>query len=402
MTFLSELLLSVVSALTATLVFFGLISSPPIETPAQPVLVTEESPSPLADTEKKEREEEVKTSPETEEKSPQSPKTPAEATPEAEPTKTTAPVTEDPLEEVIKAFAQLSFEQEKETSTQNIQETLGLNETVRNSVVNILCTTEGAGQLNPISASGVFIHPSGVVLTNAHVAQYLLLKDYPVPNFIECVARTGSPASPKYTFELLFIPPSWIQENASKIVQESPRGNGEYDYALLYVTGGVSDQIVVPETFPYLKIAVDGPNQNDPVLLAGYPAGFLGGITVQKELYAVSANALVGEIFTFGGNTPDLFSIGGSIVAQQGSSGGAVARQDGALVGLIVTSSDAETTENRDLRAIATPYIIRDFEKQSGASLSLYLSGDFREQSRIFNLTVAPTLTKTLLQYLEN
>src|SRR3989344_252919 len=56
---------------------------------------------------------------------------------------------------------------------------LALNEQVRAAVVNILCITGSGGPLNSISGSGVIIDPRGIILTNAHVAQYFLLKNYP-------------------------------------------------------------------------------------------------------------------------------------------------------------------------------------------------------------------------------
>src|SRR5581483_7670669 len=69
-----------------------------------------------------------------------------------------------------------------------------VNATLRSSLVNILCTTVGGGLFRPISGSGVIIDTRGVILTNAHVAQFFLLKDYPFKNNIQCVVRTGSPA----------------------------------------------------------------------------------------------------------------------------------------------------------------------------------------------------------------
>jgi len=277
-----------------------------------------------------------------------------------------------------------------------------LNETVRGALVNILCTTAGSGPLNPISASGVIIDPRGVILTNAHVAQYFLLKDYSSPDFITCIARTGSPAKPAYNLELLFISPSWIADNAQKIDDETPKGNGEHDYALLRITGFIAaPDKGAPSQFPHLSVALDAPKVGDAMLVAGYPAGFLGGAIIQKELYAASANATVQELYTFDTTTPDLFSIGGSVVAQQGSSGGAVARQDGALVGLITTSSQGETTGDRDLRALSTEYIIRSFESERGISLANYLGRNLSIEHDLFMSSTAPLLTAQLIGVLE-
>jgi len=306
---------------------------------------------------------------------------------------------EKSLQEALDALATLQQEQQTVPVVQG-----GLNETVRSAVVNILCTTAGAGPLSPISASGVVVDSRGIVLTNAHVAQYFLLKNYPTPNFVECIIRTGSPAYPTYRAELLFLPPSWIAKNAQKIDDERPTGNGEHDYALLRITKTVADENV--PLLPYLPLLVGSPQEGSSVLLAGYPAGFLGGATIAKELYAVSANSTVGNIYTFDTNTIDLFSIGGSVVAQQGSSGGAVAQataespNGAALVGLIVTSSDAETTSERDLRALSTQYIIRDFERERGLALADYLGLNLAEEQARFQLTTVPTLTTALTNVL--
>lgn len=301
----------------------------------------------------------------------------------------------DPFKDLADAFADLANEQQPVS-------TVSANEEVRNALVNIICTTDGAGPFNPVSASGVMIDPEGVIITNAHVGQYYLLKNYPTPNFVECIIRTGSPAVPMYTSELLFIPPSWVRDNAQKIDDETPTGNGEHDYALVRITGTVNPSGQLPASFATLPVALNAPETGDKLVVAGYPAGFLGGITVQKELYAASANATIGQLYTYGGNTVDLFSIGGTVVAQQGSSGGAAADSNGILYGIIVTSSDAPDTASRDLRAISTNYIVRDFEKESGTSLENFLSGNLAETARLFNLTVAPTLSKAITNVLDN
>src|SRR3989338_8847489 len=108
-----------------------------------------------------------------------------------------------------------------------------LNESVRKAMVNVLCTTKSGGDLQPLSGSGIIIDPRGVILTNAHVAQYMLLKDYPVEDFITCIARSGSPAMPAYKIELLYLPENWLNENAALIQQENPLATGENDFDLL-------------------------------------------------------------------------------------------------------------------------------------------------------------------------
>lgn len=276
-----------------------------------------------------------------------------------------------------------------------------INERARSALVNIICTTGAGGILEPISGTGVIIDESGVILTNAHIAQYFLLTDYPKEGAVECVIRMGSPAEPRFRAKPLFIPRLWILRNAHQITSSNPMGTGEYDYALLYITEGVGT-VSRPNTFSALPLNTEGdiaPEKE--VLLAGYPAGFLGGITIQRSLYSASAVGTVGELFTFGDGTVDLFSVGGSVIAQRGSSGGPAVGRDGRLVGLLTTATNAEQTGARDMRAIAIPYINHDFEREMGISLSALLKRDVRIEAEKFMITHAPGLRALLITELK-
>lgn len=277
-----------------------------------------------------------------------------------------------------------------------------VNARTRDALVNVLCTTGPGGLLNPMSASGVIVSPRGIVITNAHVAQYFLLRDYPVPGNIQCVLRTGSPAQPKYTAELLLVSPQWIYDNASMIVSQDPTGTGENDYAFLRITGTTNPNVSLPSSFPSLEpdVREDALSVGDQALTAGYPAGFLGGISIQRELYANTSVTPVREIFTFE-TLADLFSIGGSVVAQKGASGGGVVSSAGKLVGIIVTSTDSDTTGGRDLRAITLAHINRSLARHSATSISKILNGDAASDALDFQTGTAPTLTRLLVSYLE-
>lgn len=271
-----------------------------------------------------------------------------------------------------------------------------INDKARLALVNILCAPRN-GSLSPISASGVIIDPRGVILTNAHVAQYLLLAADPAVN-LSCVVRAGSPAYPTWNAETLFVPPTWVKEHAVDITTAHAAGTGEYDYALLRITSAVAGQ-AMSAAFPFLPIDTREAIAftEDPVLVASYPAEFLGGIVTQMNLYPASSITTIQKLLTFDNKTVDIMSLGGIIEAQSGSSGGAAINEWGRLVGIISTTSGGTTTAARDLHAITLSYINRNIVSESGRDLSSILEGNLAEEAYSFNTSEAPALRQLLI-----
>lgn len=278
--------------------------------------------------------------------------------------------------------------------TEGITSTNDLNTQVRKSIVNVFCVSKQSG-INSISGSGVVIDPRGVVLTNAHIGEYFLLND-----LVQCTLRTGSPAENEYKADLLYISPSWIEDNYTKITEENPKGTGENDFALLKITDRTNPNAILPNSFLFVPIDIspEQPKEDDSVLIVGYPAGFLGGTIIQSGLSLVSTIGNVSNIYTFDTNTVDLFSVFGSILAQRGASGGAVIDNDGKLIGIIVTATQEETTGMRELRAITLSHINRSLEIDSGIGLSNFLTGDLEGKALQFQSLIAPGLKKLLLE----
>lgn len=278
-----------------------------------------------------------------------------------------------------------------------------LNETVRASVVNIFCLSKRGGFLEPITGSGIIIDEKGVILTNAHVAQYLLFKNYPIENNIDCFIRIGSPAIPTYKVELLYISSEWVEENKDNMLRQNLFSTGENDFALLYITHMSNPKNTLPESFPALtpfpttKII----EKNDPIMVASYPAGFLSGNIISRDLWLTSSVSSIKDLFTFseGPLTPlDLISIGGVIGAQEGSSGGAiVSLYDAGLLGVIVTRTEGETTDDRDLRALSMRHINSQIIEETGGTFKDLLSGNLKDKLARYASTTIPTLTQKLI-----
>jgi hypothetical protein len=143
---------------------------------------------------------------------------------------------------------------------------------------------------------------------------------------------------------------------------------------------------------------VDRLSASSAYVAVAYPAGFLGGIEIQKDLYANSSVVYAKGIFTFKEKTIDLISVGGSVVAQKGSSGGALIRQsDGNLTGIVVTTTADKQTGDRDLRVITTSYINRALKNQIGMDLETFLNEDVSSIADAFAKDVTPYLKQILL-----
>ncbi len=218
-----------------------------------------------------------------------------------------------------------------------------------------------------------------------------MLKDYPSQNNVDCTIRTGSPAQPQYHATLLYLPPAWVSNNADQITAEEAKGTGEDDYAFLLVTGSTGPS-PLPATFPAIPMALQEPDFGESAFLAAYPAGFLDGTNIEKNLYISSAYAKVKQLFTFNDTSHiDLVSVGGTIVSQGGSSGGAMVRaSDGKLQGIITTDTSATTTAERDLRAITLAHIQRSLAAYGQGSIPQILTQDVVQAAANFAANIAP------------
>ncbi len=274
-----------------------------------------------------------------------------------------------------------------------------LNAQARAAIVNIMCTAGSSATLSPMSGSGVLVDSRGIILTNSHVAQFFLMRDYPIKDNVQCVVRVGSPARAMYTAELLYLSPAWVAQNASQITSSAPTGTGENDFAFLRITGTINPAGTLPAAFPRLPMSGADPQPNEQMLLAAYPASFLHGASILTGLYQTSAYANVGKVYVFHKEDQwvDLFSIPGSMVSQGGSSGGAaVHASDGTLAGIIVTDTEAATTAGRDLRAVSLAHIDHVLQADGLGGINGLLSGDLQAKAAQFNADIAPGLTKQL------
>ena len=243
--------------------------------------------------------------------------------------------------------------------------------TLRSALVNIICSAPAGSAVHSMSGSGVIIDSKGIIITNAHIAQYFLLAD----RGVSCVIRSGSPAVNAYNANLMYISPTWLRSNANVLTETLPNGTGEYDFALLAISKSATSA-TIPSSFPSIPLAVLQSSADTPVVIASYGAQFLQSSQITSELFPTIVFGSTKEVFTFGTNTIDVLALGGSVAAQEGSSGGGVADVSGELVGMITTSTVTGATDTRSLNAISASYIRAEYANETGQAIDLLLKED--------------------------
>jgi S1-C subfamily serine protease len=260
--------------------------------------------------------------------------------------------------------------------------------------VNIYCTFTTPTTIRTTTGTGYFIHSDGVIITNAHVAQYLLLESTKLLGEADCIIRQGDPAETRYRAELLYIPPAWVEKNAEIIDAAVPTGTGERDYALLYVTESLTEA-ELPTTFPALAFDTELMPHNTTgkaVVAAGYPATDLLARGAGTPLIPRKAETAISELYTFGSNYADVFSLKGTVVGAEGSSGGPITDTDATAIGLIATRGDDAIDGPGSLRAITLSHVHRTILEETGFSLERNVSGDIAYRADVFKETMAPFL----------
>lgn len=240
---------------------------------------------------------------------------------------------------------------------------------LRGALVNIICYAQAGSGLHSISGSGVFVDPKGVILTNAHIAQYFLLAD----RGVSCYIRAGSPAADSYSAALIYISPAWLAANTNVLIQTEPSGTGEYDFAFLAVTKSATN-VPLPSSFSFIPLALLPPSSGAPVVIASYGAQFLATNQVQSSLFPTVVFGSIKDVFTFASSTIDVLALGGSAAAQEGSSGGGIADASGTLTGVITTSTTEGATNTRSLTAITVSYIRAEYLRETGQALDALLA----------------------------
>ncbi len=114
-------------------------------------------------------------------------------------------------------------------------------------------------------------------------------------------------------------------------------------------------------------------------MIGSYAAQFLTSDEILSSLFSTIVFGSVKDVYTYHTDTIDLATLGGSVAAQQGSSGGGVVNADGELVATIVTSTTEGDTSMRQLSAITANYLRRSYASETSTLLELELAKPLTE-----------------------
>lgn len=238
------------------------------------------------------------------------------------------------------------------------------------STVNIFCISTKGNMVSISTGSGIILTDNGIILTNSHVAENFL-----VPNK-DCSIRQGEIAIDKYKASLIYINENWLQKNAGVIFTKSSRGTGENDFALLSINSK-NDNTNINSNIQHTNInskELTSQNINDKILVAGYPAGTLGALSLRKYLTFLADVINISNVYTIDGIHIDVLETGITKVGQHGSSGGGIFDVKNNLIGLIVSINDE--SGNSKINALTTTYISRVMKNDTGKNLEEFINTD--------------------------
>lgn len=296
----------------------------------------------------------------------------------------TAPVT--PLQKNTEN-AQIKVKTPEIIPKNNLIPNLSIEEKLKTSVVNIYCVKRINNLIQTITGSAVAVGSDGVYLTNAHVAEYLLLESYLPKGEVSCSLREGSPARETGKLKVVFLPTSWVNENKNNLSLSTPRGTGVNDYALVVLQN-------TDKNVSYFSLSSDSSQEKDELILLGYPAR--DGSVIKNALYQSIEKVIVTDTFNFGETRIDALGTSPTTLAHVGSSGGAAVGSDGSLAGIMVATTKDKYTGKKNIRVITTAYIKSDIKKETGETLENIIK-NAHERAVVFERDIANKLAKILV-----
>lgn len=223
------------------------------------------------------------------------------------------------------------------------------------AVLNIWCTENEKAT----SGTATIIHPSGILITNAHIIKEM-------QDISNCVLRKANPFENIAKFEVLYVP------NQGKLIEATSLIRN--DFAFLKITKTFGRPEDAP--WPFVPLSDAMPNEGDTLFTFGYGTEFVGfiisvkGIPLTFSSFKVSALATVDEDLS----TVEALLLESGISAQSGSSGSPLVDFDKNIVALLSFVTQEKTTNKRTGAAILVSYINRIMKEETGMAIKDFLN----------------------------
>lgn len=261
------------------------------------------------------------------------------------------------------------------TVTTNPSSQITPEQKVKSALGNVYCSTIEGNRVQKITGSAVAISNNGVMITNAHVAEHILLSNTKAKNS-NCFVRTGSPARKAYSARVVFLPEEWVLRNKDNLKFTSVTGTGEHDYALILLDEKINTSA---DQLTFIEPVSNSLEKRASVILGGYPA--FNANVIENALYPVIDTSRIVQTFALGNETGALGDTSPSILAIHGSSGGAVGNENGDLIGIIVASILDSETQKPSIRFISFDYIKDDIKEKTGNKFEQFIQNADNEAS---------------------
>ncbi len=313
----------------------------------------------------------------------------------AQPTATTS----NPLKELDALINKVYKNVEPNTPTDNtslpqsnstnptITQNLNPSSNISDSTVNIICTNQVGNNQSMVSGSGAIITEQGNILTNAHVAEYLLLVGTTSGQNLKCSIRAGTTAQTiSNSPTLIYISPTWVESNYKCINDPSKcLETGENDFAILSISNLKTGNT-------YYKLPGSGQYQNlqsgTSINITGYPAGSKSYQQVLNGLGQQSENLNIQSTFNIG-----TFISSPSTIGQIGLSGSPITNNAG-FVGIVTSILSSNISTKYTIQGLSIGQINNEITSETGNNLNTFLSNQIAQNH--FSLSTKPNLVKLL------
>lgn len=263
---------------------------------------------------------------------------------------------------------------------------------LRDATVNILCNMQIGTSIAHYTGSGVIIDPSGVIITNAHVAMHIMLEQ---AGHEKCFVRTGSPAANAYKAKIVYLPSAWVYANSGSLSFQNIVGNGENDYAILRITERVSSSAYdIP--LPFISPDSRAVSTGDLVRLIGYPLLSQSVSFLDSSLYSLEESGNITSATGYDGRSSDVITTSPTTLATHGSSGGPMISSGGKLIGIMDATIIDSYSGRPAIQGITMSYIDRSLQSH-GKSLRALIDNAASEADS-FARDQLPTLSTLLMQ----